>query len=102
MKVKIPKEIRIGTHTYTLKFTPHIHSDDARYASCNHRTQTIEFWSEAPPSITNESLIHEVLHIAELCYRIDVSDADIDRIANVVMELLENSLGIEFSWEGIK
>ena len=102
MKVKIPKEIKIASHTYALKFSPYVHCDEARYANCNHRTQEITLWSEAPASIVNESFIHEVIHIAELCYRVDVTDADIDRIANVIMELLKDNLGIEFDWSDIK
>ncbi len=102
MKVKIPQKIKIGTHCYSLSFTPHIHCDEGRYANCNHRTQEIQFWAEAPRSITNESLIHEVLHIAELFQRIEVSDPDIDRIANVIMILLKDNLGIEFDWSDIE
>ena len=101
MKVRVPRKIKMGIYTYSLSLTPHIHCDEARYANCNHRTQEIEIWSEAPPSMRYESLIHEVLHIAEVSHRIDVSDADIDRIAHTIAELFKENLGIEFDWSEI-
>ena len=102
MRVKIPKQIKIGIHSYSLAFTPHIHSDEGRYANCNHRTQEINIWSESPASLRYESLIHEVIHIAELTTRIDISDPDIDRIAHIIAELFKDNLGIEFDWSNIK
>lgn len=102
MRVKIPKTIKIGAHTYSIKFNPHLHCDEARYGNCNHRTQEIQIWSEAPDSLKDECLIHEVIHIAELCCRIDVADSDIDRISHIILELLSENLGIEFDWSDIK
>ena len=102
MKVKVPNKIKVGAYTYGLTLNPHLHSDDGKYADCNHRTQQISIWTEAPPTVRYESLIHEVLHIAEFSCRIDVSDPDIDRIAYIMTELLQNNLGIELDWSDIK
>jgi len=101
VKVRIPREIKVGAHTYSIGFSPHLHCDEARYGNCNHRTQEIQLWAESPPSLRDESLIHEVIHIGELCYRIDVSDSDIDRIAHLILEFLVRNLGIEFDWSEI-
>ena len=102
MKIKVPKRIKIGAHTYSIGLTPHLHCDEARYGSCNHRTQEIKIWSEAPPSLRDECLIHETIHISELCHRIEVSDSDIDRISHAVLEFLSRNLDIQFDWSDIK
>ena len=102
MKVKIPREIKIGAHTYSIGYDSNLHCDEGRYGNCNHRTQEIKVWSSNPPSLMDECLIHEVIHIGELCYRLDISDSDIDRIAHLILEFLTRNLGIEFDWELIK
>ena len=102
MKVKIPAKIRIGTHTYTIELDPHLHSDDKDYGLINYRTQTIRIWSDAPKSIKDQSLLHEVIHLSQHIYRVDITDADIDRIAQCMCDFMINNLGIDLDWGNIK
>lgn len=101
MKIKIPKTVKIGTHTYSIELDPHLHSDEKDYGQINYRAQTIRVWLDAPLSIKNEALLHEVIHLAQSIYRVDISDADIDRVAETIGGFLFNNLGIEFDWSGI-
>jgi len=101
MKVSIPQKIKIGTHTYTIGLDPNLHSDDKEFGNINYRTQKIKIWSEAPKSIRDEALIHEVIHLAQHIYRVEIADADIDRVAQVICDFLMNNLGIEFIWDDI-
>ena len=42
MKIKVPKKIKITTHTYRLKYKPHIFIDDRQYGCGNHRSMEID------------------------------------------------------------
>jgi len=102
MRVKVPKTIKIGTHTYTIKFNHHLRSDDNKYAEVNHRTQAIDIWADAAVSLKNESLLHELIHIGEFIYRVEINDADVDRLAETVAEFLFNNLDIELDWSDVE
>ena len=101
MKIKVPPEIKIGVHTYNISLDRNLRADNDRLGEINHRAQTIKIWMDAPPSMKDVSLIHEVLHVAEYCYRVNIIDADVDRIAHCICEFLGN-LGVEFDWRDIK
>ena len=101
MKVKIPKQIKIGVHTYTISFNPYLLGDSRRHGEANHRKETIDIQSDNPDNLKLETLIHEIIHIAEFYYRVDISDPDIDRIAEVITEFIVDNLGIEFDWGDI-
>ena len=102
MKVKVPNKIKIGTHTYTVELDPHLNSDDKDYGQVNYRTQKIKIWSEAPLSIRNQSLLHEIIHLGQNIYRVEISDPDIDRVAETIGQFLMDNLEIELDWEDIK
>lgn len=102
MKVKLPRKIKIGTHTYKIIFSPHLNSDDRDFGQINYRTQEIKIWTEAPGSLKNIALLHEIMHLSQHIYRVEVSDADIDRMAETIAELLFNNLHIEFVWDDIR
>lgn len=99
--IKVPRKIKIGTHTYKVIYDRSIRTDDDRIGETNHRTQVIKIWPEAPLSMKNECLLHELIHIAEYYFRVHIEDADIDRIAEGMCDFLFNNLGIEFIWDDI-
>ena len=102
MIIKLPNKIKIGTHTYKINLDQNLHSDDKDYGQINYRAQEIKIWSAAPPSVKNEALLHEVIHLSQQIYRVEITDQDIDRVAETIAEFLFNNLGIEFSWDNIK
>jgi len=102
MEVKIPSEIRIATHPYDIVLNPHLHSEESRLGVCNHRAQRIEIETDQCSSDLTVSLIHEIIHVIGRTYNCDVSDPDVDRIAQGMAEFLFNNLGIEFDWQDIK
>lgn len=102
MKVKIPNKIKVATHSYEIALNSHLQADEKRLGVCNHRIQRLEIEPEQCPSELAVSLLHEIIHIIERTYNCDISDPDIDRIAQGVAEFLTNNLGIEFDWGNIK
>ena len=101
LKIRVPKEIKIGTHTYRIILDRSIRTDDSRIGETNHRTQEVKIWTEAPLTMKNEALLHEIIHIAEFYFRVSVEDADIDRIAECMCDFLFNNLNLEFDWQDI-
>ena len=101
MKVKLLPKYRMGIHTYSLSLDRNIRTDDADIGQVSHREQTIKIWTDAPLSRKNETLVHEVIEIGKFMYRVQIDDADIDRVAECVCEFLMNNLGIEFDWSDI-
>jgi len=101
MIIKVPREIKIGTHTFKVKLDPHLHADEEKYGQINYRTQEIRIWSDAPASTKNEALLHEIIHLAQHVYRVEITDQDIDRIAETIAQFLSDNLHIEFVWDDI-
>ena len=102
MKVKVPKEIKIATHTYRVGYDPHMRHDEACYGQVNHRTQTINIESSIPPSVKDQTLIHEIVHIVDKVYVCRMDEDDLERLSNGMAELLFNNLGIELDWSELE
>ena len=101
MKIRIPKQIKIGTHTYKVIYDRSIRTDDDRIGECNHRTQTIEIEPNLPPSRQDQTFLHEVGHLIRKVYVMQEDEDNIDRTAQGFADLLFNNLGIEFVWDDI-
>ena len=68
MKIKVPREIHLASHKYTVKFDPHMRHDEACYGQVNHRRQEINIETSVPPSTRNQTLLHEVIHVVDRVY----------------------------------
>ena len=101
MKIKVPREVKIGTHTFRVRFDPHLKGDEGNYGDINYRTEEIRIWADAPLSLRNEALLHEIIHLAQHIYRVEISDPDIDRVAETIGQFLFNNLQIRFDWSDI-
>ena len=102
MKVKVPKKIKIATHLYDVKYDLHLRHDEACYGQVNHRNQIISIETSVPPSIRNQTLLHEVIHIVDKTYVCRMDEDDLERLSNGLSEFLFDNLGIEFDWSLIR
>lgn len=102
MKVKVPKQFKVGAFDATVHITPFLRSDDAWKACFNQRTGRIELDSELGEQMRDRSFLHELTHMIDLNYGCDLSEDNIDRIACGLYEILHNNLGIELDWSNIK
>ena len=101
MKLVIPPEIKIGINRYQVTFKPHLNVDEHRTGSVNFRTGLIEIEPAMMESVRVVSLLHELIHAISYSYSLSFDDADIDRLAEGLAELLVNNWGIEFDWRKI-
>lgn len=102
MKIKIPKQIKIGVHPYRVEFSKTLRADEGLSGIAQHRTQVIGIEDILPKSQTDVVFLHEIVHIISRHYNCNIDEADTDRIAQGMAELLFNNLGIEFDWSEIQ
>jgi len=100
MKIKVPKSIRIGAHNYSVAYRENMKLDDNWRGACNQRTAEILIDPIGGETI-NRSFLHEVTHMIDFNYEINLHEDDVSRLAHGIAELLE-SLGIELDWSDIK
>lgn len=102
MKVKIPREFKIASHTYTIKFdSKALISAGGSAALVRHLYKEILLEKTLPPSELSQSFLHEFIHCIERFWVIKIDDADVDRLAEGLAVLLFDILGMEFDWSNI-
>lgn len=101
MIIKIPKKIRILTHTYTIRFAS---KDLISYGSSGltkHLHQEILLEPHHAKSEIDQTFLHELIHVIERHLTIKIDDPDVDRLAEGLALFLFDSLGIELDWSNI-
>ena len=101
MKVKVPQEFKIASHTYTIKYDPKQLESTGAMGLCRHLYKEIILSNNLPESEKMENFLHEYLHCVERIWVAKLDDVDVDRIAEGLCVLF-NNLGIEFDWSEIK
>jgi len=101
MKVKVPKQIKLLTHTYDVKFDSKFVEAAGTCGLTRHWYQEILLDNNQPKSEIDQIFFHEVFHIIERRFCIKIDDADIERFTEGLMEILVNNLGIELDWSEI-
>ena len=103
MKIKIPKEIRLLTHTYKVRSnTLETRANSAIAVSRHYHQDIIIDKKGMPRSEYEQAFFHEVLHVIERHFSMDFADNDIDRLAEGLVAILADDFGIEWDWSEIK
>ncbi len=98
--IKIPKEIRIGSHTYKVWFDER--EDDSGFiGSSLHRRHEILLNPDIHIQQKRVTFLHEALHVINECYGIRPPDEDIERLAEGIGQLLFSNLDIDFDFGNI-
>jgi len=102
MKIKIPKQIKIGIHAYRVEFNSLLWHEEALKGCANHLKQVIQLDPALAESQKCVTFLHETIHVINDNYRCKLDDDEVDRIAQGFAELLQDNFGIEFDWSLIK
>ncbi len=103
MKVKVPKTIKILSHTYKIRFgVKDLIAAGAMGLTRHLHQEIILDGTNIPPSELNQTLLHELMHIVERHFCLKMGDDDIDRISEGMAVVLFDAFGIELDWSGIK
>jgi len=101
MKIKVPKEITVGSHTYQILLNATDLMDDGLHACANHRRQHIRVHPNRPPSQKASCFLHECLHIINIIYLNDsLSESQVDPLAEGFAQVFKG-LDIDFDWSDI-
>jgi len=102
MKVKIPKEIKIGAWKYGVDLVRGLKIKDGYWGDTRHTRHTLAIDKDLPNLERDSTLIHEVLHIIDQQFVLKLSEEDITRLENGLAEFLFNNLRIEFVWNEVE
>jgi len=102
MKVKIPKEIKIGAFSYSIKMVEGLENDYHLLGQCLTDKGIIKLEMHSIPQVKDATLLHEVVHAINDVFVCKIDDECVERIAQGLAEILKNNLGIEFDWSEIK
>lgn len=100
MKIKVPKEIQIGCHTYKICQAGDTELFGER-GLVSHREEEITVNKANSPTTQNVNLIHESLHIIDRVWETDLTEIRLSALAEGLGQLLFSNLGIELDWSEI-
>lgn len=100
MKVKVPKELKIGVFSVKVGMKDYIRCDDGFKGTYNQRTGELYIDTQLRGEIRDSTFMHEVVHIIDHNYECGLSEENTSRIANGFVELLRN-LKMELDWSEI-
>jgi len=100
LKIKVPTQIQIGGHTFSILFDRSL-EDTNLYGSTNFRLQEIKINPLRPPSQQVEALIHEFHHIVAVVYANNsVSEEVVDSTSEGFLQVF-NQFNTELDWSDI-
>jgi len=102
MKVKIPREIKIGSYKYKIRPKEDMSEEFHVYGMCSARRGMIWVDMIEDRQVKEVTLLHEFVHCIGDVERIEFEEGDIDRIAHCLVRILRDDFGIEFDWSQIK
>lgn len=99
MKLKIPPEVQVGGHVYSIALSPDLKDSDC-HAAVNHRLLLLLVNADRPESQKVEGLGHELIHIIDDVYDCDLEETQINRMAQGLFQVF-SQLGIEVDWSEV-
>lgn len=103
MKVKVPKTIKLLSHTYSVR------SDSKELVTVGALGLTRHLHQEIildthniPPTELDQTFLHELLHVVERHFNMKIDDADIDRLSEGLAVILFDNFGIKLDWSDIQ
>jgi hypothetical protein len=103
MKIKVPKQLRVLTHTYDVKLDSRQVFSAGTCGITKHLFQEIILDDKnLPPSELNQVFLHEYIHTLERHFCVKLEESDVERLSEGLAILLFDSLGIELDWSDIK
>lgn len=95
-----PKEVAVGKLRYKVRFVRSLDRfgfDFAARGVCSHSEQAIFILQGLKPQLRYETLMHELLHVAEAAYGMKLSHATIEKLEEPLARLLLDNQPISIS-----
>ena len=101
MKIKIPKEFKIGARSGIVAYQEYLRIDEGFDGTYNKRTEELKIDSQIGGRERDRVFGHELMEVIKANYELKTSEEDMSCIAKGWLEFLWQ-LGIEFDWSDIK
>ena len=102
MKIKIPREVKVGSYDYKIIKVPKLASDYKLLGQSITDSQLIKIEPDVTDQTKNQAFWHEVVHAIADVYNCELDEPNVDRIAQGVSAVLKDRFGIEFDWSEIE
>ena len=103
MKVKVPRILRLLTHTCEVKFDTKRVVSAGTCGLTRHLYQDITLDNTTlPQSEVDQVFLHEYIHFLERHFCMSLKEDEVERLAEGLAVLLFNDLGLEFDWSEIE
>ena len=102
MRVKIPREIKLGVWSYALSLVRGLKLKDGVWGDSQHVHYLLRIDKDLPEIERMATLIHEVLHIINEQYKAGLDEDTIGRLESGLTEFMTRNLNIEFDWSEIE
>ena len=99
--IKIPRQIDIGGHTYTIEFDDSLDVDQSLWGKHSNRQLRIQIYPNLKPSNLTVCLIHELLHAIDTIYNDRKLDETVINGLSEGLNQVFKGLGIELDWNEI-
>lgn len=98
--IKVPKQIQVGGHTYSIALSKDLKDSDS-WGAVNNRLQIIVINIERPESQRVEALIHEILHVINNVYHNgNLEEGDVSDVSEGFCQVF-SQLGIKLDWSEV-
>lgn len=103
MKVKVPKEIRIAGHWWSIKYEKGLAHRHKKYGYIDFEGLIIHIEPDIPDSLKSHTLVHELVHsISDQFIEVNAFSESVVAEFAVGTWAMLSDLGVEFDWSDIK
>lgn len=100
--MKIPREVRIGPHSYLIQFNKFIRPDDGNSGNINYRSQIIGIDPALAPSEMDVVFWHEIIHGLNHNFSLGLLEDTTDNLAVGLTQFLFDNFKETLNWEDIE
>lgn len=99
--MKVPQTIRVGSRTIAIKYEEGMCQNFQKIGQIRFDQSEMVI----DPSMCDESkyqtLFHEIIHAVSDAYSCDISEDNVDRLAEGLVAVLKYDFGIELDWSKV-
>ena len=97
--MKVPKKIKVGAYDYEVKLVKGLVYEYRLLGQSLPDAQIIKVDEDANLPTRSVTLWHEIVHSISDVYNCDLDEPNIDRLAQGIASILQDSFGIKFEWD---
>ena len=101
IEVEVSKTIGIGSYDYRVTFKQRMARDTKMLGTLDSDTQVMELEPDTSQQTKTMTFWHETIEGINDVFHCDLTEENIDRIAQGIVSIMRRDLGIELNWSRI-